>query len=236
MSGLAIRMTGYKYAGREVDDTILYYGAVPALSRSLRFYAEAKQQISSTNISYISVAIFLYYSIFHLAIFMALCLPDFLSDTDRSKINNYIARKDISRALAHKTVKDILVKLTEAGLDARVSLSFDKSKRMREFVNYGPDAILDDKEEYLVHNKLFSVDDCHDIFNTLRDIILTSVQWAHQKAPYDGALVRAAIGEASAFFSGNRSNQPLYAVWSSECVLHEAEELRALLALPDGRR
>lgn len=37
---------------------MFFNGAVPAISRSLRFYAEAKQQILSPSGSYVSVAMF----------------------------------------------------------------------------------------------------------------------------------------------------------------------------------
>ena len=78
---------GFILDGKPVDEGILYYWSVVAISRALRFRAEACQQLVSPQTNgYVSAAWAVYYSMFHLGVFVAFSAPGCLEDDMRKRM------------------------------------------------------------------------------------------------------------------------------------------------------
>ena len=81
---------GFILDGKPVDDSILYYWSVVAISRALRFRAEACQQLVAPRTNgYVSAAWAVYYSMFHLGVFVAFSSPDCLGDDARKRMRGH---------------------------------------------------------------------------------------------------------------------------------------------------
>lgn len=221
----------FKIDGKTVDDSVLYYWSLQAISRALRFYAEATRQLEKgRSPGYVLAAVGGYYSLFHLGIFLACSAPQLLRPGLRKKLVDWFDHgKDPSRAPKHTEVEDFLRDCQAHQLKKSVLELFEKAQELRNFVNYGPDLKYTPQREFRVFNREHHPDECRTVVESLPEAFVDAVEWACHKGISDGALVPPALKDAAAYFTENKDGPPYYSEWSSAKVLARAEKFRAEL-------
>jgi hypothetical protein len=227
----------FKLNGVEVEDNILFYWSVLSLSRSLRFASEAEQQISHPDNGAVLATIAAYYSLFHLGSFLCCCsAPKYLTEETRSKFKKALAsRKDPTRKLTHKEVSDYMLLFEPDGLPKTVRAATLRARRLREFVNYGPN-LRHGKTAIRIFNRTFHPEESKELINSLESVFFDGVNWAWSQKELDGELALVAIDMAAAYFTPNSSGDPFYSNWSSAPVLARAEAARQSLYLKISER
>jgi len=218
----------FNIRGEELNDSALYYWSMIALSRAIRFHAEANEQLR-IKAGYVLAAIGVYYSTFHLGMFLLYSTPQFLDSRVRRKLNNRIQDGDDPRlAVSHFDVDEFLKRGEESGLDIIVRDLFKRSQDIRVFSNYGPD-LKWSKSRVRVLNTTHHVGELTDIFDAMDSAFVAAIEWACEKNSSSPYFIPTALDQAEAFFEPNAYGSPFYAEWSNQAVLDGANQFRRRL-------
>lgn len=206
---------------KSVTDSGLYPWALGSIGRSLLFYAETIESKGNKPLETISA----YYAMFHISMFTMFACPKILSSKERKIINDGIRNgyADPSPQIHHKTVQNFLSRCNEYGFSPNISEMFNKLKKMRENINYGPRVILTD---------VVFIDSCEfppyeeNLSESLKHIFINTIEWTCLHGADGGVWIPHLLGEASIFF---KESDGVYVGWISEKLMTEADNFRTQL-------
>ena len=223
---------------RHVDPNVLSYWSIVSLSRALRFKEEA---CNLQGVSPVFSAVATYYSLFHLGIFLMYCMPQKVHSDDKEvkkeekrilhKINAALKNgtNDPRKAVSHEDVCKYLRKRQSDSLPKEVVISLEKAKKLREFVNYGPD-LIHTPDGFRVLNRAHDPSECSELIEQLDTLFCMAVTWlCENAAEEDRLLIPISIETGGRFFTSNPDGEAYYSQWSPPEVLRKAELLRVHL-------
>lgn len=219
----------FQFAGKKVEDNILFVWSIVAISRALRFKAEAQCTQASSNTL---AAIAAYYSIFHLGVFLVYSAPHLIPPELKGRINKKLddGRQDPREGVRHPDVEQFLTAAHRShGLPESMADLFKKSQALRVFANYGPDLRYIPRKNFQVFNLEHHPEKVSEVLGKLEDAFSDAVTWASRNGPDDTSYVSIALSMAAPYFTPNSDGKPYYSGWSSDDVLSSAERLRAQL-------
>lgn len=221
----------FRLDGKEVEDNVLLYWSVVAISRALRFSSEAQHKLDS---SYVLASVAAYYSMFHLGMFLLYSTPHLMPAKLRRDVNHALSNgsKDPREAVRHGDVEKFLRKCTHLhGLSQRVTNLFVKAQALRVFANYGPDLeYVPAQEVFRVANRKHNPSEVREVIDQLNTAFDEAIVWAAlANEPDVDSFVSIALSMAAPYFNKNSDGDPYYSEWSSSEVLVCSESLRSHL-------
>ena len=220
-----------RIAGNRMTDTPLYPWSIGSLARALLFYGQAQGHADRRVLG----AVAIYYSLFHLGMFLIFACPKHHTSDLRSKIQGRVGSGDDPRQeVSHTAVRNFLQTCVQRGLSRALSDAFVRAQDLRVFINYGP-------RVYWKGSGDISVDTCEHhnselapLRSQLSDIFHDAVRWACTEGADGGIWMPPAIREVRGFFADNARRY--YADWCTDEEAHVAESLRASLEEEARRR
>jgi hypothetical protein len=219
----------FRFDGKDVEDNILFYWSIVAISRALRFSSEAQHKQES---SYVLASVAAYYSIFHLGMFLLYSAPHLMPSRLRSEIKKELSEgsEDPRKAVRHVDVERFLNACSEAhGLSRSVVDLFEKAKALRVFANYGPDLQYVPGGSFQVFNRRYRPEEVCEVIGQLNGAFDDAISWVATNAPDGVSFVSIALSMAAPYFNPNPDGDPYYSEWSSSDVLKSTENLRRQL-------
>jgi hypothetical protein len=214
--------TKYRIRGEVQEDSGLFSWMLLSLVRGLFFYANASLTGKYRAVNAVAV----YYSLFHLGMFLVFGCPKYQDETLRRKIQKKIDQgEDASRALNHRDVLRFAAERSPNGLPARVGYAIGRTKLLREFINYGP-RMYSDVDFARFDSCQFQTDELESLRGQLALVFGEAVAWAYAEGDDEGIWVLTAIQKAKDFFGDAKE---LYAGWCGAEEAVVAEALRASL-------
>jgi hypothetical protein len=183
----------------EQDTAIFSYNAMASLAKGIAFRSIAIRSLKENE--HISATITAYYSLLHLAITLIYLCPHKIDNDlrDRLRAKRGQGETDPSDLITHKRALEFIRECTVAGLDSEFQLKLEKTKNLREFVNYGPRLTIISGAPYFGpcnYNPL----DCHNIISRLDDIFAQALGWVCKNSLLNGAFAATAIALCDQFF------------------------------------
>lgn len=209
--------------GKTVTDSGLYPWALGSIGRSLLFYAETIESRGNKPLETISA----YYAIFHISMFTMFACPKILSSKERKIINDGIKNgyADPSPQIHHTTVQNFLLKCDEYGFPSNIGEMFNRLKKMRENINYGPRVHWRPDDVVFINSCEFPPYE-ENISESLKHIFINTIEWTCLHGEDGGVWIPELIREASIFF---KESDGVYVGWVSEKLMTEADNFRTQL-------
>lgn len=216
----------FRLDGKEVEDNVLFFWSIVAISRALRFSSEAQHKQGS---SYVLASVAAYYSMFHLGMFLLYSAPHLMPSKLRREVNRALSdgSKDPREAVRHGDVEKFLKNCCQLhGLSRSVVDLFEKSQALRVFANYGPDLQYVPGGSFRVFNRKHRPEETREVIDQLNVAFTDAIAWAARSGPDGISFVSIALSLAAPYFTPNTDGDPYYSEWSSADVLSSAESLR----------
>lgn len=207
---------------KTVTDSGLYPWALGSIGRSLLFYAETIESKGNKPLETISA----YYAIFHISMFAMFACPKILSSKERKIINAGIQNgcADPSPQIHHKTVQNFLVRCDGYAFPPNIGEMFNKLKKMRENINYGPRVIS--KPDVVFINSCEFPPYEENLSESLKDIFINTIEWTCLHGADSGIWIPELLRNSSIFF---KDSDGVYVGWISEKLMTEADNFRIQL-------
>lgn len=220
---------GYEIAGVRATDSVLHPWSIGSLARALYFYAQAQEDADRRGSSAVAV----YYSLFHLGMFLLFGCPHYQNNELKSAIQAGVKDGcDPSKKVSHKALGRFLRRGVEHGLPPGVCAVFEQAGTLRDFINYGPRVMLIEGNEMYVDTCSCQAGETQELRVQLPIVFHQALGWACANGPDGGVWVPTAASQVQAFFTGPSR---LYGAWCTDQEAEVAEVLRTALE-DDARR
>jgi len=202
----------------EEKASTFYYNGMGSLAKSLAFHAMAKH--AQKNNERVNSTVSIYYSFLHLAICLMYFCPNKM---DNAYCDNLLQKRDGGESDPTKEIKhcdaiNFVKNCKRDGLREDFCSQLKLAKKLREFVNYGPRITLDNGKPYFGPCD-FGPSDCDKLVSSYDEIYKSSILWAKENSPLNGALVVAGLEQCEEFF---QKNELFYKRWCSDFTIRAA--------------
>jgi hypothetical protein len=213
--------------GKEYKASIFGAQAQAALAKAIIFAAEASVANKSGQLIWASIAS--YYALFHLTISLMFMVPKLIEQQELVKLVN--ARQqgasDPTYLVKYRDLGDFLRNAESRGLTDQLRKQLNKSKKLREFVNYQPR--IEWKDGIIVfRTKAYKIADLQEVLESVESLLAESLRWAKQQ---DETSELVAFVSAIAVKWFLTQDDLLYKDWCSPRILGEAELIRRNLPI-----